>query len=119
MPPRISELTDSKREEIKEYLLTKCDLNNRHNKLKKGAISEAALEFNCGRNTIGRIRGRVLDSWNSGISPADVRNRKRLIIHPKRIDRVELGNKVKSVPFRRRQTMLWFVDHVFLHHVYS
>ena len=105
MPPRISELTDSKREEIKEYLLTKCDLNNRHNKLKKEAISEAAIEFDCSQNTIGRIWGRVLESWNSGLSPADVRNRKRVIFHPKRIDRVELANKVKSVPFRRRQTI--------------
>ena len=43
MPPRKNDLTDSEREEIKEFLLCKCDLSNKHNRLKKGAISEAAI----------------------------------------------------------------------------
>ena len=43
MPPRKNDLTDSEREEIKEFLLCKCDLSNKHNRLKKRAISEAAI----------------------------------------------------------------------------
>ena len=97
-------MADSERDEIKEFLLANCDLNNNCNRLKRGAIGAAGAKFHCGRNTIGRIWSRVLESWNSGKHPADVRNRKRVIIHPKRIDRVELDKQVRNVPFRRRQT---------------
>ena len=69
-------MSDSERGEIKAFLLANGDLNNNCNRLKRGAISAAVAKFNCGHNTIGMIWSRVLESWNSGKRPADVRNRK-------------------------------------------
>ena len=47
--------SDSEREEILPFLLTKVDIKNEHSGLCSGAIEEAAKNFAVHRNTIGRI----------------------------------------------------------------
>jgi hypothetical protein len=71
MPPRVHNLTDNQRNEIIQFLKAKVDASNRLNKLQKGAIKEAAVRFECSRNTIGTIWSRALACWESGEDHAE------------------------------------------------
>ena len=52
-PRQPNNLTNSEREGIKNFLLQRFDDDNKHNKLKKGAVSEAAALYGVSRSCIG------------------------------------------------------------------
>ena len=62
MPPanKKAELTDSKRQSILEFLLTRHDAGNKCNALEKGAIGEAMQHFELSRSTVQRVWKRVV-----------------------------------------------------------
>ena len=107
MPPtnKKPNLTDAERASILQFLLTFYDDKNKCNSLAKGAINAAAEKFGIHRSSVSHIWRRACLSYDKGELPADVRNRKRVIVHPKIVDRDSIKVKVKAVPFRQRQNL--------------
>ena len=107
MPPTLKKpnLTDKERDAIVQYLLTQYDLNNKCNHLVNGAINGAARKFKVHRASISKIWSKACLSFENGDVPVDVRSKKRVNVQPKRLNRSEITEKVKRVPFWQRQTL--------------
>ena len=61
-PLKSRNLTNSQREEVRNFLLHRVDSENQKNKLKSGSISEAASMFEADRQTVRRIWSQALHS---------------------------------------------------------
>ena len=94
------ELTNSKRRAVLQALLERSKARI----LKRGAIKDVAATFGIGRNTVGKIWSRALESSSDMSVPMDVSSSKFLCGRKKKDYSSQLG-KISTITLRRRSTL--------------
>ena len=87
------ELTNSKRRAVLQALLQRSKARI----LKRGTIKDVAATFGIGRNTVGRIWSRALESSSDMSVPMDASSRKFLCGRKKKDYSSQLG-KISTIP---------------------
>lgn len=94
-------LTDQERNGVLQLLLS-VSISG---KLPTGAISDTASKFNVSTKTISRIWKRAQNCFDQGMINADVASNIKKKSGRKKLNRIELNEKIQEVPLRQRTTL--------------